>query len=57
MPITHIRVLANKDGGDVKAIYQLHSSQFGFFECDHMPSGLCNVPATFQRLIKIVLAS
>ena len=24
----------------------------GFFECDHMPFGLCNVPATFQRLIQ-----
>ena len=22
----------------------------GFFECDHMPFGLCNMPATFQRL-------
>ena len=24
----------------------------GFFECDHMPFGLCNVPATFQRLMQ-----
>ena len=24
----------------------------GFFECDHMPFGLCNVPATFQQLIQ-----
>ena len=22
----------------------------GFFECDHMPFGLCNVPVTFQQL-------
>ena len=24
----------------------------GFFECDHMPFGLCNVAATFQRLMQ-----
>ena len=24
----------------------------GFFECDHMPVGLCNAPATFQRLMQ-----
>ena len=24
----------------------------GVFECDHMPFGLCNVPATFQRLMQ-----
>ena len=24
----------------------------GFFECDHMPFGLCNVPATFQWLMQ-----
>ena len=24
----------------------------GFFECDHMPFGLCNMPATFQRLMQ-----
>ena len=24
----------------------------GFFECDCMPFGLCNVPATFQRLMQ-----
>ena len=23
-----------------------------FFECDHMPLGLCNVPVTFQRLMQ-----
>ena len=24
----------------------------GFFECDHMPFGLCNVSAMFQRLVQ-----
>ena len=24
----------------------------GFFECDRMPFGLCNVPATFQQLMQ-----
>ena len=24
----------------------------GFFECDHIPFGLCNVPAMFQRLMQ-----
>ena len=24
----------------------------GFLECDHMPFGLCNAPATFQWLIQ-----
>ena len=24
----------------------------GFFECDHMPFGLCNTPVTFQRLMQ-----
>ena len=24
----------------------------GFFKCDHMPFGLCNVPVTFQQLMQ-----
>ena len=24
----------------------------GFFECEHMPFGLCNMPTTFQRLMQ-----
>ena len=27
-------------------------NNLGFFECDHMPFGLCNTPATFQRLMQ-----
>ena len=27
-------------------------ANLGFFECDHMPFGLCNVPATFQQQIQ-----
>ena len=28
----------------------------GFFQCDHMPFGLCNVLATFQRLMQSCLS-
>ena len=31
-------------------------SNFGFFECDHMPFELCNAPATFQRLMQNCLS-
>ena len=27
-------------------------ANLGFFECDHMPFGLCNAPATFQQLMQ-----
>ena len=27
-------------------------SNLCFFECDHMPFGLCSMPATFQRLMQ-----
>ena len=30
-------------------------SNLGFFKCDCMPFGLCNVPATFQWLMQICL--
>ena len=28
----------------------------GFFECDHMPFGLCNMLATFQQLMQNCLS-
>ena len=28
----------------------------GFFKCDHMPFGLCNMPATFQQLMQNYLS-
>ena len=41
-----------KIGGGIQTIYCLHSRQFGFFKCDHMPFVLCNMPAMFQRLMQ-----
>ena len=32
------------------------AGNLGFFECDHMPFGMCNVPATFQRLMQNCLS-
>ena len=52
VPRPQIRVLANKNGEGIKATYCLHNRQFGVFKCDHMPFGLCNVLATFQRLVQ-----
>ena len=49
---SQIMVLADKDGRGIKAVHHLHSRQFGFFECDCMPFGLCNTPATFQWLMQ-----
>ena len=56
MPRPQIGVLANKNGGGVQTIYCLHSKQFGFFECNCMPFGLCNMPAMFQRLMQNCLS-
>ena len=51
-----IRVFADKNGGGIKTIYCLHSGKFGFFECDHIPFGLCNVLARFKRLMQNCLS-
>jgi hypothetical protein len=50
-----IRVLAGEDGpqSQKKTAFATHS---GFYEFAVMPSGLCNAPATFQRLMEAVLA-
>ena len=56
MPRPQIGVWANKKGGSIETIYPLHSREFGDFECDCMPFGLYNMPATFQRLMQNCLS-
>ena len=48
--------MANKNGGGIQTIYCLHSKQFGVFECNHIAFWLCNVLATFQRLMQNCLS-
>ena len=52
MPGPEVWILADQDGWVIKAVHHIYCQQLWFFECNHMPFGLCNVPATFQRLMQ-----
>ena len=47
-----VGVLANKMEEALKQYTTFTVGNLGSFECDHMPFELCNVPATFQRLMQ-----
>ena len=53
MPRPKVWILANQDGQVIKTVYHAFTvGNLGFFKCDCIPFGLCNVAATFQRLMK-----
>ena len=45
-------ILEDQDGWAAEAVHHINGQLLGFFECDHMPFRLCNMPATFQRLMQ-----
>ena len=47
-----VGVLANKNGGASKQYTAFTVGNLEFFERDHMPFGLCNTLAMFQRLMQ-----
>ena len=56
VPRHQIGVLANTNEEMSKQYTAFTVGNLGFFKCDHMPFGLCNVPATFQRLMQNCLS-
>ena len=52
MPGLEVQILANQDGWTIEAVQCIYCWYLGFFTCDHMPFGLCNVPGMFQRLMQ-----
>ena len=53
MPGPEVWTLVDEDGWSCwSSTPHLLSAILGFFECDCMPFGLCNIPATFQRLMQ-----
>ena len=56
LPGPKVGILANKNGGGIKTVYYLYGWQFGFFERNCMPFGLCNAPATLQQLMQNCLS-
>ena len=56
MPGPHIGVLANKMEEASKQYTSFTIGNLGFFECNCMAFGLCNVPTMFQRLMQNCLS-
>ena len=56
MPRPQIGVLAIKMVEALKQYTTFTIGNLGFFKCNHMPFGLCNMPAMFQRLMQNCLS-
>ena len=51
MPRPEFQILANQDDESSKQYTAFTVGNLGFFGCDCLPFGLCNVPAMFQQLM------